>query len=210
MNTAMSSIYSTLFDKILKNTYKQGVRLKEDDLSTEFHISRTPVREALRLLSQDGLVELSPNKGAKVVGFTVDDVEEIYEIRKSLEAQALKYSAPSLSINGLKQIRDEIVAAADCPEGATHEALDARLHNYFITASGKRRLTGILNQMVRLIQQFRDLGFKDPTVRAAALRAHLDLIDALCVRNLDHALRVLDEHLEASKKNAISLIIRGS
>jgi DNA-binding GntR family transcriptional regulator len=199
-----------MFDKIILGTLAHGVRLREDELSAEYQASRTPVREALRLLAQDGLVELVPNKGATVIGFTIDDVEEIYEIRKSLEAQALKSSVQNLSINGLKEIRDALLGSADCPDGSVHEALDARLHNYFVTGSGKRRLVSILNQMCRLIQRFRDLGYKDPVVRAAALRSHVELIDALCLRDAERALGILSDHLEESKKNALSLIMKGS
>ena len=80
---AMIDIYSILFDKIIAGDYPVNTRLKEEDLSAEFKTSRTPVRAVLQQLEQDGLVQISPNKGAKVLPFSADEIEEIYEIRKS-------------------------------------------------------------------------------------------------------------------------------
>jgi DNA-binding GntR family transcriptional regulator len=205
----MSGIYATLFDRIIDGEYKAGVRLKEEALASEFAVSRTPVREALRQLAQDGLVEILPKRGAKVLGFTVDDVEEIYDIRKSLEIQALRSSAQYLSIQGLKELRVELQELAKSPDYHRHQEMDAKLHNYFIEASGKKRLISILQQMFRLIQQFRELGFKDSEVRDAASQAHFSLVDALSVRDLAKAEKILETHIEESKKNAISLIVRG-
>ena len=206
----MADVYATLFERIIAGQYRADTRLKEEELAEEFGISRTPVREALRQLAQDGLVQILPKRGTRVIGFTVDDVEEIYEIRKSLEVQALHSSIPFLSIQGLKSIRDELLALANTNDPHLHESVDARLHNYFIDSSKKKRLISLLSQMFRLIQRFRDLGFSDPQVRKTALRAHLDLLEALSMRDLDKAEQVLKAHIDESKKNAVSLILKGS
>ncbi len=205
----MPDIYSTLFDRIIGGVYKADTRLKEELLGAEFKVSRTPIREALRMLAQDGLVEILPRRGAVVIGFTVDDVEEIYDIRKSLEIQALRSTVQNLSIQTLKELRSRLVEASKSSDYHAHQAIDAELHNYLIETSRKKRLIKILEQMFRLIQQFRELGFKDPAVQAAALQAHVGIVDALAVRDLSEAERILLNHIEASKKNAISLIVRG-
>ena len=199
----MSDVYSVLFDRILTGYYPPDTKLKEEDLAEEFKISRTPIREVLNQLAQDGLVDKVPKKGTRVIGFSVDDVEEIYEIRKSLEIQALKYSASFLSIQGLKDIRAEIQNLQNSDDYVAHERVDAKLHGYFIQASGKMRLIRMLDQLYRLIQGFRDLGFKNPKTRERAVKAHLALIDALILRDIDEAVRVLEDHIEESKNNAI-------
>ena len=149
-------------------------------------------------------------KGARVLGFTVDDVEEIYDIRKSLEVQALRSSAPFLSIQGLKVIRDQLASLEHTSDPRKHEEIDAKLHNYFIESSGKKRLINLLSQLFRLIRSFRAFGFTDAEVRRSALRAHLDLIDALSIRDIDKAEHILEEHIEESKNNAISAILNGN
>ena len=209
MGAYMTDIYGTLFDRIIAGVYKADTRLKEELLGAEFKVSRTPIREALRMLAQDGLVEILPRRSAIVLGFTVDDVEEIYDIRKSLEIQALRSSVQNLSIEKLKDLRSRLVEVSGSADYHAHQAIDADLHNSFIEASRKKRLIKILQQMFRLIQQFRELGFKDPAVRVSASQAHMDLLDSLSVRDLAEAEKILLNHIEMSKKNAISLIVRG-
>jgi DNA-binding GntR family transcriptional regulator len=164
----------------------------------------------LRQLEQDGLVEIMPKRGARVVGFSIDDVEEVYDIRKSLEIQALKTSAPHMNIQGLIEIRTKMKDISRTSDPKLHEGIDAQVHNYFIQASGKRRLIAILDQMFRLIQRFRELGFEDSDLRESAAQAHLALIDAICLRDVDKAAKILADHIDVSKNNAVSLIVKKS
>jgi DNA-binding GntR family transcriptional regulator len=205
----MIDVYALLFDRMIGGKYPADHRLKEESLAAEFGVSRTPVREALRQLAQDGLVQILPRRGARVVGFTVDDVEEIYDIRATLELLALRHALPRLGIQGLKALREALVEVSRSEDPEEHQRVDARLHDYFIEASPRRRLASILRQASRLIRRFRDLGFRDPAIRARALEAHLSLVDALSVRDLAAAEQVLSRHIEESKKNAISSIVRG-
>ncbi|UCD79235.1 MAG: GntR family transcriptional regulator, partial [Desulfobacterales bacterium] len=208
--THMPYIYAVLFDGIISGEYPPNTRLKEEELAQQFDVSRTPIRVTLRQLEQDGLVEILPKRGARVVGFTVDDVEEVYDIRKSLEIQALKTSVPHLNIQGLLEIRAKLKEISNISDQKVHEEFDARVHNYFIQASGKRRLISILNQMFRLIQRFRELGFEDPDLRVSACEAHLALIDAICLRDVNKAVEILADHIEQSKLNAVSYIVKKS
>ena len=86
----MQIIYNTLFERIISGEYKTETILKEEELAKEFKVSRTPVRDALKLLEFDGLIKIQPKKGNLVLGFSIDDAEEIYDIRKALEVLALK------------------------------------------------------------------------------------------------------------------------
>jgi DNA-binding GntR family transcriptional regulator len=206
----MTDVYTVLFEEIIAGHYKVNERLKEEEVAQRFGISRTPIREAFRQLSKDGLIEILPRRGSRVIGFTVDDVEEIYEIRKSLELQALRSSAPFLNIQGLKKLREELVSTENESNVARLQDLDARLHAYFIEASGKKRLIALLGQMFRLIQRFRNLGYSDPAVRKIALKGHLELVDSLCVRDLSKAGAILEAHIDDAKRNAISHLVRGT
>ena len=205
----MAEIYSTLFERVVKANYSPDKHLKEQDLAGEFGISRTPVREALRQLAEDGLVEILPKRGARVIGFTADDVEEIYDIRLSLELLSLRYAGRLLSIERLREIRGEVREPEKSTDYAAHEAVDTKFHNYIIDASGKRRIISTLRRMFRLIQHFRELGFQDSSVRKLAAEEHLEMIDALCVRDLPRAESALKNHIERSKSNAVSQLVRG-
>lgn len=211
MDKQMSTqeVYEALFENIISGKYEKSSRLIENQIAEEYNTSRTPVREALRQLSQDGLVEILERKGARVVGFVVDDVEEIYEIRKYLEILALRSAIPFLRIEGLKELREGLVNLQETNDPDQHEELDTKIHNYFIQASNKKRVISVLNQMFRLIKRFRKLAYKDPFVRRLAIQLHFDLVDALAVRDLKRAETFLIDHIEKSKDVAISLILKG-
>ncbi len=204
----MKDIYATLFYRILQGKYPQNTWLKEELLAEEFNISRTPVREILRQLEQDRLIEILPKRGARVFSFTADDIEEIFEIRKSLELLALDISAPSLSINGLMEISTMIEEYAQLYDYQKHTEIDEKFHKYFIEASGKRRLIAMLHQLYRLIQHLRELGFKDKEIIKTATKEHLEIINALCLRDVVGAKELLEKHLQNSKTRLISKLIK--
>ena len=207
--TKSNAIYETLFNSIIHGEYPINARLREEELAEAHQVSRTPVREALRDLEKDGLIEMLTSRDTRVVGLTVDDVEEVFQIRKVLEILALRFSIHSLSIGGLQEIRSEISRISESDDYLEHERIDAKLHNYIIEASNKRRLLAILKQLFRLIQRFRQLGFKDKNVRAQATQDHLELIDALVFRDLARAEELLEKHIERSKIDAIASILQG-
>jgi DNA-binding GntR family transcriptional regulator len=149
------------------------------------------------------------NRDTRVVGLTVDDVEEIFHIRKVLEILALRFAIHNLSLESLQVIRSEVNRISESDDAIEHERVDAKLHDYLIDASNKKRLIAILKQLFRLIQRFRQLGFKDRNVRAQATQDHLELIDALVFRDMDKAEAMLEKHIERSKMDAIASIMQG-
>jgi DNA-binding GntR family transcriptional regulator len=207
--TKSNAIYETLFNKIIHGEYPINARLREKELAVSHMVSRTPVREALRDLEKDGLIEMLSNRDTRVVGLTVDDVEEIFHIRKVLEILALRFAIHNLSLEGLQAIRTEVNRISESDDAIEHERVDAQLHDYLIDASNKKRLIVILKQLFRLIQRFRQLGFKDKNVRAQATRDHLELIDALGFRDIERAEIMLEKHIERSKMDAIASILQG-
>lgn len=204
----VNETYSTLFNRIIHGEYQANTRLKEDELAEEFKVSRTPIRETLRLLQQDGLIEIFPNRGARVYGFTVDDLEEMYEIRRVLEVLALDFAAPSMSISGLVELRESIEKIKNIDDAIKHAELDAKLHSYIIESSRRRRLINMLNQLFHLMQTFRELGFRDKQVQKSTYDEHLELIDALSVRNISLSKEVLTRHITNSKNRILQKVVK--
>ena len=155
----MPHIYAVLFDGIVAENILPTPVLKEEELAQKFEVSRTPIRITLRQLEQDGLVEIMPKRGARVVGFSVDDVEEVYDIRKSLEIQALKTSAPHLNIQGLLEIRTKMGDISRTSDAKQHEEIDAQFHQLLYPGQRQTAADFNVDQMFRLIQRFRELGF---------------------------------------------------
>ena len=199
----MEDIYSVLFDKIISGEYPAGTRLKQEDLAKEFSISRTPIRVVLQQLDQDGLVKLSPNKGAVVLPFTADEIEEIFEIRKTLELLCLDIAVPSLQIHRLLEIKAAMLQSQQNNNLKELIYLDADLHSYILNSTGKKRLIQMLNQLFRLLQRFRSLGYSEKELKENAIREHIEIIDALCTRETEKAKALMKTHIENSKINAL-------
>jgi DNA-binding GntR family transcriptional regulator len=204
----IEEMYTNLFDRIIKNEFPSNAWLREDDLAGEFGMSRTPVREVLRLLEKDGLIRIIPNRGAQVYAFTVDDLEDIYEIRRVLESLALEYAVPSLSIHGLMELRSRIEDAGDSEDFRLITRIDTELHNYFIESSNRRRLIDMLNHLSRLMNTFRELGFQDEQVRRSTYEEHIQLIDAICIRDVAQAKRLCEEHIRNTKNRILKTVYR--
>ena len=207
MNTDL--VYASLFDRIIRGEYPAGTWLREDALAAEFDMSRTPVRNVLGLLAQDGLVEYLPKRGSRALGFTVDDLEEAYEIRRVLELLALERSISTIRIEELMEIRTNVLALRERGNFADHADVDARLHGFIAASSGGIRLEATLGRLFRIMQRFRELGFQDSEVRDLAREEHLRLIDAISARDRETAAGELSAHLRNSKARILAKVIRG-
>ncbi|TVQ23178.1 MAG: GntR family transcriptional regulator [Spirochaetaceae bacterium] len=201
------TIYRELFNRVVHGAYSPGTWLREDAIASQFGVSRTPVREALLQLAQDGLAEGLPKRGYRARGFTVDDLEEAYELRRVLELLALERAVSTLSIQSLQAIRSRIEAVADVPDAIEHAAIDSELHRLIVDASQSRRLIAMLGSLYRIMQSFRELGFEDGETRRQATGEHIALIEALASRDAARASRLLDDHIRQSKARVLRQVL---
>src|SRR5690625_3471497 len=102
-NTVHNRVLNQLRQRIISGYFKKGQHLVQDEVAALFKVSRMPVREALRQLETEGMVEFIPHKGAIVRSMTMDDIEEIYTIRAMLEALALKKSISLITESDIKK-----------------------------------------------------------------------------------------------------------
>jgi DNA-binding GntR family transcriptional regulator len=143
-------VYQNLSQAILTRQIKPGQHLVEQPLADQLSVSRVSIREAIRRLAQDGLVEIIPSKGSYVVSLTSDDVKEIYQLRSALECIALKEIMTNLNKNILVPL-DKIVTQMiflekkeDRLQGAS---LDNQFHRTLMNLSGLQRTIRIWEQM---------------------------------------------------------------
>lgn len=101
-----NQIYEKIRQDILDDKYTRGQSLVEQKLAKEFGVSRTPIREVLRQLELDGLVESIPNRGVFVVGITHEDINHIYAIRQRIEGLAALWAAEKMTSEELKQMEN--------------------------------------------------------------------------------------------------------
>ncbi len=125
-------VFNRLRDDILNGKYQEHEELKEVAIGEELGVSRTPVREALRQLELEGLVQIIPNKGAYVVGISAGDIRDIYMIRSRLEGLCARWACENISKEQLEEL-EEIVYLADFHEAKGHKEQLAELDNRFHT-----------------------------------------------------------------------------
>ena len=207
-NLSSQQIYRTLLTRIVRQEYRAGSWLREDAIGKEFDASRTPVRSALAQLSADGLVETIPKRGSRVAGFTVDDLEECFEIRRVLELLALERGLPNLRIAALSELRDQIEDARDGSDAIVHADIDTRFHQVIIESANSTRLSNQLASLYRIMHAFRELGFANAEIRSWASEEHLELIDAMAARDLERSRTLLGDHIAKSKSRILAQVLR--
>ena len=101
-----SSLFSRLQTDILTGKIRSGEKLTEQRICEQYSVSRTPVREALRQLEMDGLIESIPNRGAYVIGLSLQDIGDMYQLRKIYEIQAVRWAIERITEEELDQLEE--------------------------------------------------------------------------------------------------------
>jgi len=210
MQMTNHDIYTTLFNRIIHNEYAQDTWLREDHLAKEFKRSRTSVRDVLLQLGQDGLIEKLPKRGARILSFSADDLEDIYEILRSLEMLSLEMSVHALSIQKLLEMRAEFEELKNVTDHLRYADMDTKLHTYLIQSCGKKRIIASWSQLHRLVQAFRELALQNADIRHEVNAEHLEIIDALCTRDKEKALQALGKHLVNSRVRILTQVMHGN
>ena len=156
------SLRGQVFDKIrsdiLNGKYKRGEELVESSIGKELGISRTPVREAIRQLELEGLVQLVPNKGAFVTGISEKDVRDIYLIRARLEGLAARMAAKNITPELLDAMEETVVLSEYHAKKENYEQvceMDSKFHKLLYKASGSRILEHTLTDFHQYVQRVR-------------------------------------------------------
>lgn len=156
------SLRGQVFDKIrsdiLNGKYKRGEELVESSIGKELGISRTPVREAIRQLELEGLVQLVPNKGAFVTGISEKDVRDIYLIRARLEGLAARMAAKNITPELLDEMEETVVLSEYHAKKEHYEQvceMDSKFHKLLYKASGSRILEHTLTDFHQYVQRVR-------------------------------------------------------
>jgi len=206
-------LYRGLLQKIITGEFAPGQRLVEEDLAKAFNVSRTPVREVLFAFEKDGLVERVRNRGAKVVSFRADDVEELFDIRKALEVHCVPKAARTVKLSQWLELEHRLLALG-CPPSPEwregHAQVDLELHHLIVRNSGNSRLIAYVNQLSLLIESLQVASFwNDGHVQETGAQ-HLSILRALIEQDIERARTLLGEHIEYGKRNAIELFLRNA
>ena len=202
---AVDRVYAHIRDAIVSGTYAPGARLGEVEIAELTATSRTPVREALRQLEMEGLVEVLPHKGARVYQWTADDLDEIYDLRMTLEAMAASRAATRIDdkdVDRLSELCDLMETAAHRGDGQQLDLmaqLNDEFHAIVRTAAASTRLMSMLGAVIQLPLVMRTFHRYAPSDITRSHAHHRDLVAALRARDETWADSVMRSHVRAAK-----------
>lgn len=203
------SLTSLIFDKIrediLNDKYHAGDKIVEAKLADELGVSRTPVREALKQLELDGLVDNIPNRGVVVKGISNQDIHDIYTIRVAIEGIAARWAVERMD----EQVVDDLKEIYDLMEFYTFKddldkifELNTRFHETIYRATKSRYLEQVLKDFQLFIKSTRNKSLQCTGRSSEALNEHKAILEGFIEKDADKAFEATVRHIESSRKNA--------
>ncbi|HJW63580.1 MAG TPA: GntR family transcriptional regulator [Actinomycetes bacterium] len=192
-------VYGELRERILDLRLEPGARLHEAELAAELAVSRTPLREALRMLLAEDLVEQLPTGGTVVRRLDLQDMRELYAVRAALEGLAVREACQRLTwadLEALEGLVERMRLLVDHPAELTR--LGGEFHARIATIAGNRRCEQLLRQLDGHMRRYRALTSRRQPRRLAALEDHRALFEALRARDPDAAERTVRDHVMAA------------
>ncbi len=194
---------------ILTGRLEPGEHLTETDLASRFDVSRTPVREALRTLQAEGLVELRPGRGAVVVDLRDESVEGLFELRVRVEGMAAQAAARRLSdadIDHLREIAQRIASLVESAHGRPGAAdlteiyeRNATFHGLIVDASRSRAAARTFRELIHTVVLMRTYQAFEPADMRRSSAHHLELVAAFEARDGTWAEAVMTSHLLSAR-----------
>ena len=196
---------------LVENQIPPGAKLNERELSEVLQVSRTPLREAIKMLAAEGLVELLPNRGAIAVELTEADVLNTFEVMAGLEAMSGELAAGRITDAELAEIRAmhfEMLAAYTRRDLSAYYRLNSQIHRAINAAAKNPVLTATYNQVNARLQALRFRSNQDDAKWKQAVAEHERMIEALASRNGAAMRKVLLEHLDHKRDVVVDQLRR--
>ena len=201
--TLGGSIVATLKERIVSWRYPPEYRLTEEGLSREFNVSRSPVREALRVLAANGLVKRMPNRGYAVRQVNLREVEEIYEVRLALELYAVEIlarrGAPPKAFATLRKTWESVRRTPESLSGADLAELDTKFHEGLVSLIGNETLVKELKAINERLFVFRMIDFDRANRVESTCVQHLNVLKRIVAKDVDGARAAISMNIEEGR-----------
>jgi DNA-binding GntR family transcriptional regulator len=199
--TATEYVESTLKAAILSGALPGGTPLRQEDLAAEFGMSRMPIREALRQLEAQALVDFQPHRGAVVTEISAAEGADNYAIRGALEPAALRLSVPHLTAEDLARAR-ALVEEMDAEDGQSRLGeLNRRFHMTLYGRAGRPRLLALTDQHLAAADRFLRFHLAALGRNHLSQEEHRGMIDACSAKDADEACAILSQHIATAAEN---------
>ena len=193
-------VFNTLREKILKGVYKPGERLMEIHLADQLGVSRTPIREAIRMLEIEGLVKMVPRKGAQVAKISKEDLQDVLEVRKALDTLSVKLACERITEDEIKLLNnaerefEKALASKDVREIA--EA-DVAFHDVIHSATKNGRLKSMISNLAERIYRYRFEYIKQQSDGGKTLMLeHREIMRCIESRDVESAVKATEIHID--------------
>jgi DNA-binding GntR family transcriptional regulator len=188
-------IVESLRRAIIEGQLSPGESLGQENLAKHFAVSRIPIREALRQLESEGWIVLQPNRGARVTILSAEEVREIYEVRASLEATALRLAAPHHTEQSLKDIAAILRRSHATRDQSLYVQHNRQFHLALYAPAQRPRLFALIDSLHSQGERYLRLKLGMPAHKQQSDDEHEQLFNALRAGNLESAVQILEAHL---------------
>ena len=200
-----TQVFERLENDIITGVYPRGEILTELKLVEQLGVSRTPIREALRRLEQERLIEES-GKGSVVLGITLEDLVDIMDIRRRTEGLAAYYAARNLTEEG----RQELATISELQDFyyAKHDIenlrkMDDKFHHAIYELCGRTVIYDTLQPLHKKTQRYRKISIESIDRQERSVREHKAIFEAICAGDADKAEKLMTEHIANAKESMI-------
>ena len=204
-------VFRSLREAILTGRLEPGARLREVELSTRMGVSRTPLREALRMLEQEGLVFMYPRRGACVADISLKDLRDVLEVRTVLEELAVELALKNRDSDGIRQLKIknlEVEKAVRKKDIRLTVQKDEEFHDIIYEMAENQKLTQIISNLREQMYRYRMEYVKTEKNREQMILEHKDIILEMEEGHEAAAKRAIHTHIK-NQEIAITMNIKG-
>lgn len=191
-------VFHTLRNAIIQGEFQPGERLMEITLANKLGVSRTPVREAIRMLELEGLVVMLPRRGAMVAQITVKDLKDALEVRMDIEALAVRLACERIDEEGKNELKDACMKFKEAINTKLVPAIvegDEAFHNSIYKASKNQKLIAIAQNLREQVYRYRVEYVKDFSYHDKLIQEHDQITLAILKGDAEKAEKIMKEHI---------------
>ncbi len=201
VGTTSSKVYHALKQQILENILVANQPIRQDKIAAQFDVSKIPVREALKQLESEGLVEFKPRRGAFVTELNEADIIETLEIRLALECHALKLAIPNMTSADFDQAETILENYKQANDMEIWSELNRQFHHCLYAPCGLTKLISMIETIKQRTKAFIPLKVTQLSGLEKPHKEHLAILSACKEVNIELAEKLLSKHIENTKKN---------
>ena len=198
-----AAAYSAIQRDIIRCALPPGAEFTENGLVSRYQMGKTPIRQALARLAQEGMVRILPRRGYLVAPISIKDVEDIFYLRQLLETDAVRLAAGRVNAEHLRRL-DEICRAgydpADPDSAAEYLRINTEFHVTIAKASGNERLAAIVAQLLREMERLFHVGLRLRNRSEEMAHEHRDLVEALVAGEGETARRIAAAQIDTARR----------